>query len=228
MDKKTADNTTPEPTDQIAGLRQEYQLNNLQESDCPNTPIELFARWFSAACRANVREPNGMGLSTVDQYGKPRSRVVLMKDFSVNGFVFFSNYLSHKGEELDRSPHAALLFWWGQLERQVRIEGSVHKIEEYESDRYFATRPRLAQVAAAASPQSKVVADREALEELFHNTNTQHEGKELHRPANWGGYRVVPHYFEFWQGRDNRLHDRIAYRRLESDHTKWEVERLAP
>jgi pyridoxamine 5'-phosphate oxidase len=168
---------------------------------------------------------NAMVLSTAGKSGRPSSRVVLMKEFSENGFVFFSNYLSRKGKEIELNPSVALLFFWEELERQVRIEGKVRKISGEASSEYFSTRPRLSRVAATVSKQSTELKDRSELEEKFNTFDNEYKNKEIPRPVDWGGYIVNPDYFEFWQGRENRLHDRIIYTRVTDG---WKIGRLSP
>lgn len=209
----------------LADLRKEYSLKNLTKKDVSSDPFKQFVIWYDEATESITGEPNAMILSTAGADGKPSSRVVLLKGFSNEGFVFFTNYSSRKGNNLTENPFAALLFFWGELERQVRIEGSVEKIGKEESLKYFSSRPRLSQIGALASEQSKPVANREVLEEKFHHLDKKFEGREIPRPEHWGGYLVKPDYFEFWQGRRSRLHDRISYR-MESG--KWKIERLSP
>ena len=208
----------------IADLRQEYMRESLDEKDVAPDPLEQFARWFDEAVNAQMPTVNAMTLATVSAAGRPSARIVLLKGVDDGGFVFFTNYKSRKGRELTANPAAALLFYWIELEREVRIEGRVEKISEQESDEYFASRPLGSRHAAIASPQSKVVPDRAALEALFAEAEQDH-GDETLRPAHWGGYRLLPAAIEFWQGRANRLHDRVLY----TLHSRgWKIERLAP
>jgi pyridoxamine 5'-phosphate oxidase len=209
----------------LSDLRKEYSLKYLTKKDVSPDPFKQFHTWFEEAKASITGEPNAMILSTSDQNGKPSSRVVLLKGFSEKGFVFFTNYGSRKGNDLESNPFTALLFFWGELERQVRIEGRVEKISQKESSEYFGTRPRLSQIGALASIQSKVIEKRSDLEDAFHKLDKEFEGKEIPLPGNWGGYIVVPEYFEFWQGRRSRLHDRISYRQ---DASLWKIERLSP
>lgn len=188
-------------------------------------PLKQFEQWFHAASAAGLHLPNAMALATADAQGRPSARAVLLKGFDAAGFLFFTNYSSRKGRELAANPHACLLFSWEELERQVRIEGRIEKVSEAESDEYFATRPLGSRLGAWASPQSEVVPDRAALEGRFAEAQ-QRFGDIVPRPPQWGGYRVVSEAIEFWQGRENRLHDRIRYRR-NTDST-WTIERLAP
>lgn len=196
---------------------------SLHESDLAAGPIEQFRRWFDEATRAEVEIPEAMGLTTVSN-GCPSSRIVLLKGVD-SGFVFFTNYTSRKSRELARDVRAALLFHWMAMERQVRIEGQVERVSAAESDAYFATRPRGSQVGAWASPQSQVIESREELEQAAKKIAERFEGSEVPRPPLWGGFRLVPDSVEFWQGRQDRLHDRLRYRK---DGERWIVERLAP
>jgi pyridoxamine 5'-phosphate oxidase len=208
----------------IADLRQEYMRESLDEKDVAPDPLEQFTRWFDEAVKAQMPTVNAMTLATVSAAGRPSARMVLLKGVDHGGFVFFTNYKSRKGRELTANPEAALLFYWTELEREVRIEGRVEKISAQESDEYFGSRPLGSRHAAIASPQSKAVPGRAALEALFAEAEQRH-GDETPRPAHWGGYRLLPAAIEFWQGRANRLHDRVLYT-LKS--RGWKIERLAP
>lgn len=210
---------------EIARLRREYTGQPLEEAQAPDEPLALFRHWFEEALRAELTEPNAMVLATVDTSGRPSARVVLLKDFNEAGFVFYTNYESRKGKELAQNPWAALVFWWAELMRQVRIEGRVEKVPAEESDAYFQTRPRESQLGAWASPQSQVVPDRATLEQRVAEWAQQFNERKIPRPPHWGGYRVVPEVIEFWQGRSGRLHDRLRYRRTTQG---WVRERLAP
>lgn len=208
----------------ISDLRQEYMRESLDEKDVACDPLEQFALWFDEAVKAQVPMVNAMTLATVSPTGRPSARIVLLKGVEHGGFVFFTNYKSRKGRELTANPEAALLFYWTDLEREVRIEGRVEKISVQESDEYFGNRPLGSRHAAIASPQSKVVPDRATLEALFAEAEQRH-GDKTPRPVHWGGYRLQPAAVEFWQGRPNRLHDRVLYT-LKS--RGWKIERLAP
>lgn len=212
--------------DSITHLRRDYRAASLDEAEAAPEPLVQFRQWFAQARAAEVDEPNAMTLATVAADGAPRARVVLLKAVDEAGFVFFTNYESDKGRELDRCPRAALVFVWLPLERQVRVEGRVERVSPEESDAYFELRPRESQLGASASPQSRVVADRAALERAFAKAAARHDGGAVPRPAGWGGYRVIPTSVEFWQGRPSRLHDRLRYR--SDDAGRWVLERLAP
>lgn len=210
----------------IAAIRKEYQLQALNEADAGINPIDQFAHWWADATKCDIEEINAMTLATADANGRPAARIVLLKNFDEKGFVFFSNYLSKKGEELGSNPHAALVFFWKELERQVRIQGKVEKISGLESDHYFHSRPAGSQLGAWASPQSKIISGREVIEENMKELEKSFDGKKIDRPPHWGGYRVAPNLVEFWQGRPSRLHDRLQYS-LQSPG-KWIMQRLAP
>jgi pyridoxamine 5'-phosphate oxidase len=208
----------------VNGLRREYMRAGLLESDAHDDPLKLFAQWFDEAVAANVTLPNAMSLATVSRENKPSSRVVLLKDVAHGGFVFYTNYQSRKGHDIESNTHAALLFAWLELERQVRIEGTLGKVSAAESEAYFATRPLGSRIAAIASPQSETVADRETLEARYDEAVLA-QGETARRPAHWGGYCLKPEAIEFWQGRENRLHDRLLYTH---NATGWHRRRLAP
>ena len=208
----------------IAAIRREYMGESLNEADVTADPYALFQRWFDAAVRAELSMLNAMTLATVSADGAPSARIVLLKGVDQNGFVFYTNYLSRKGRELAANPRAALVIYWTDLEREVRIEGAVEKTSAAESDEYFASRPLPSRHAAIASPQSEPVASRVALEQQF-AAAAGIPGSAPPRPAHWGGYRLRPTVIEFWQGRPNRLHDRLLYT-LDARH--WTIRRLAP
>jgi pyridoxamine 5'-phosphate oxidase len=206
-------------------LRREYSDIGLREQDCDPDPIRQFDHWLQAAISAGLPEPNAMTLATCTPDGRPSARIVLLKGLDERGFVFFTNYLSRKGHELHDNPRAALVFYWAALERQVRAEGIVEKVTAEESDAYHRTRPRGSQFGAWCSFQSEVVAGREVLEERLRELEATFGAGEVPRPPHWGGYRLRPVSIEFWQGRPNRLHDRIRYRLVDG---KWIMERLSP
>ena len=212
--------------DHVARLRKEYTRAGLKESEADPNPIEQFRTWFDEVLTSNLHEPNAMILATATLDGRPSARVVLLKGFDERGFVFYTNYEGRKGEELETNPHCALLFYWGELERQVRVEGRVRRVPDKESDAYFAGRPRGSQLGAWASEQSRPVGDRGALEHRLRELEAEYEGREVPRPPFWGGYRVEPETIEFWQGRENRLHDRLVY--LRSEDGGWRRGRLQP
>jgi pyridoxamine 5'-phosphate oxidase len=209
----------------LARMRREYAGQALLESRAPAAPLPLLRRWLRDALRHGFIEPNAMTLATVDALGRPRARMVLLKRADEHGFTFYSNLQSAKARELDARPHAALVLWWPELHRQVRVEGRVARVSAAESDTYFATRPRGAQLGAWASPQSRVVGSRAALERNLAAARARFEGDEVPRPAHWGGFRLVPRAIEFWQGRPDRMHDRLRYTRAAG---RWRRARLGP
>lgn len=210
----------------LADIRKEYTQSGLSEADADPNPFQQFQKWFDQALAAQLLEPNGMTLATTTPDGKPSARIVLLKNFDKRGFVFYTNYESHKGQELAQNPQAALVFWWPELERQVRIEGRVEKVSDAESDAYFHSRPLGSQLGAWASEQSQAIDSREVLEHRLQELKEKYQDREIPRPSHWGGYRVIPELVEFWQGRPSRLHDRLQYRRLENG--SWLIERLSP
>ncbi len=205
-------------------IRRSYEKNELIESNVNDNPFFQFKNWFDEAIDSDFPDPNAMTLATSSFDGKPSARIVLLKEFSEDGFVFYTNYLSKKGSNIQDNPFACLLFFWDKLERQIRIEGSVSKISEVESKKYFDSRPRESRVGAWASKQSHKLIGREEVENRFNNYNNKF-GEEVPFPDFWGGYIVKPTYFEFWQGRASRLHDRITY---EQKDNNWKIGRLYP
>jgi pyridoxamine 5'-phosphate oxidase len=213
----------------LAALRREYAQAALDRSQVADDPIAQFRDWFDDALDAEVHEPNAMTLATAAPDAAPSARIVLLKGLDERGFQFYTNYESQKGRELAQNPHVALVFWWPPLERQVRIEGRAERLPDEESTDYFHRRPRGSQLGAWASPQSRVVESRKALEQTLEEVTAEYEdADEIPRPAHWGGYVVRPTALEFWQGRPNRLHDRLRYRRDDVDAADWTLERLAP
>lgn len=209
----------------IEKLRVEYGNASLLEEELCANPLDQFERWFKDAIDAQIFEPNGMTLATVSSLGKPSSRIVLLKKMDKKGFVFFTDYSSRKGEQLEGTPFASLTFWWREIFRQVCIEGYVKKVSRQDSLNYFKKRPRGAQIAARTSFQSEPLSSRMELEEAFNRHQRVLEGKKIPCPARWGGYCVIPERMEFWQGRMNRLHDRFLYVKVEEE---WVITRLAP
>lgn len=210
----------------LADLRKDYIKASLDIPSINAQPVMQFEKWFKEALDANVPEPNAMNLATLSESGRPTSRIVLLKGIQAGRFVFYTNYQSQKGKELDRHPECALNFFWPELERQVRIEGVATRVDAQSSDEYFQSRPRASQIGAWASPQSAVIKDRNILEQRVKEIETRFEGKSvLPRPNQWGGFMIEPFEIEFWQGRSSRLHDRIVYTKTEE---VWKINRLAP
>lgn len=208
----------------INSLRHDFTKQTLDKKDANSNPILQFEKWFKEAVDAKVNEPNAMSLSTVSADGKPSSRIVLLRNFDQQGFVFYTNYNSRKGAEIHTNPHAALLFFWPELERQVRIEGVLSKQTAEESNRYFDSRPRESKLGAWTSEQSKPIESRDILDQAYIENSNKYPG-EVPRPSFWGGYVLKPTNLEFWQGRASRLHDRILYTQEQND---WRIERLSP
>jgi pyridoxamine 5'-phosphate oxidase len=211
----------------IASLRQEYMRAGLSESEADRDPMKQFERWFEDAVHADLPLPNAMTLATVGAGGKPSARVVLLKGIEGGGFVFYTNYQSRKARELEESHAACLAFLWSPLERQVRIDGSIERVAAADSDAYYASRPLGARLSAWASPQSERVASRKVLESAMEQARRRY-GDAPPRPPHWGGYRVLPTEIEFWQGRADRLHDRLVYKKEKGAGGHWTMERLAP
>ena len=209
----------------LNNLRREYKLNKLSEETVQKDPFKQFDLWFKQVLKLKLTEPNAMVLSTCDNKSRPSARVVLLKGISYKGFIFFTNYRSRKGKELNENSFSSILFFWSELERQVRIEGRVRKVSRIESQKYFDTRPVNSRLAAWASEQSKIIPDRNYLEKRFEELKNQFKGKKIPLPPNWGGFVLIPEYFEFWQGRESRLHDRICYKKVS---TMWKIFRLSP
>lgn len=209
----------------IADLRRDYRARQLSEADVAADPISQFRQWFDEALHAELLEANAMTLATASPDGRPAARIVLLKGIDDGGLVFFTNYGSAKAADLEANPHACLVCFWADLERQVRLTGTVARVDAAESDAYFASRPRESQLGAWASPQSQVIANRSALETRLAEVTAQYGDGAIARPMHWGGYRLSPTSVEFWQGRPNRLHDRLRYRRVDG---AWVLERLAP
>jgi pyridoxamine 5'-phosphate oxidase len=212
----------------IADIRRDYMLKSFDESHAAANPFDQFKEWWEEATSAEIDEVNAMTLATVDSNGKPSARIVLLKGYTHDGFVFFTNYESAKGQELAANPNAAILFFWKELERQIRIEGTVEKISEADSDAYFHSRPAGSRIGAWVSPQSKVIPGRNFLEENYQRLMLQYpDENQVPRPPHWGGYIVKPESFEFWQGRSSRLHDRLRFTK-NNESSQWLRERLAP
>jgi pyridoxamine 5'-phosphate oxidase len=210
----------------IADLRKDYSAESLSETDVTSNPIQQFGKWWEQVINSQIEEPNAMTVATASCDGLPSARILLLKGFDERGFVFFTNYKSYKAMQLEENPRACLVFFWKELERQVRIVGLVKKVSEEESDSYFNSRPKASRIGAWASPQSQVIESRKWIDEKYLELLENYKDTDPQRPKHWGGYRVQPIIVEFWQGRQSRLHDRIQYT-LE-DNGAWKIERLAP
>ena len=224
-------------SNEIADIRKDYKLASLEEADVAANPIDQFTRWWNEAVASQIDEVNAMTLATANAAGVPAARIVLLKGYNPNGFIFFTNYESDKGKNLAQNPHAALVFFWKELERQIRIEGAVEKVSAEESDRYFNSRPASSRIGAWASPQSAVIENRMVIEQNVERYSSIFANDSIERPDHWGGYIVNPTSIEFWQGRSSRLHDRIKYTLENSAYNaatdtrtdlNWKIERLAP
>ena len=209
----------------LSSLRRNYSLQRLDESTVEVNPFQQFSKWMEEALKSDLLDPTGMALGTANKDGIPAVRMVLLKGFDENGFVFFTNYESHKGSDLINNPNASILFFWKELERQIRITGTIGKTSRQESEEYFHTRPLESQLSAWASRQSSPIPNRKFLENEFDELKLKYGHKQIPLPPFWGGFRLIPNYFEFWQGRENRLHDRISYR-IKNDF--WDIVRLSP
>jgi pyridoxamine 5'-phosphate oxidase len=207
-------------------LRQDYRSASLLEQDVFDNPFLQFEKWFSEALKSEILEPNAMTVATSTVNGTPSARIVLLKEFTEKGFVFYTNYDSKKGQDITKNPQAALVFFWADLERQIRIEGVVERISDEESTAYFQSRPKGSQLGALTSPQSSSIPDRKFLEDKLASLSEEFSVKDIPKPEYWGGYRVIPNRIEFWQGRSNRLHDRLVY--IQEKDSSWKFERLAP
>ncbi len=210
----------------IANMRRVYQLQSLLEKDVNADPIKQFENWWTVAIETKVEEPNAMTLATCNALGKPSARIVLLKEIKQNGFIFFTNYQSKKAKDIEENGFAALVFFWKELERQIRIEGSIKQVSAGESDAYFSIRPRASQIGAWSSPQSSIIENREFLQKNVEKYSEQFQSGTVPRPDFWGGYILEPTLIEFWQGRPGRLHDRLRYSL--STNNEWIINRLAP
>lgn len=211
---------------EIAAIREDYAKSSLNETDVLSNPIDQFSKWFHEAIASEVTEPTAMVVSSADLKGRPSSRVVLLKDIKSNGISFFTNYNSRKGQEMISNPFVSVLFFWPELQRQVRFEAEVEKLPEEDSNEYYASRPRGSQLGAIASPQSEVIANRKVLEDRVEAVEKEfEETTHIPRPTFWGGFLLKPYRMEFWQGRSSRLHDRIVYEKQADD---WKIIRIAP
>lgn len=208
----------------LEDIRNEYSKGTLDEKHLKDNPFNQFAYWMEEAFKARVSEPTAMTVATADAYGKPSARIMLLKGYDESGFIFYTNFSSRKGSQLEVNPYASLLFFWPELERQIRIEGKTVPQERELSEEYFSSRPYESQLSAVASPQSQRISDRDYLDQALKGIRRKYGG-DVPMPREWGGYRLIPHYFEFWQGRSNRLHDRFRYTLVDD---RWKTARLAP
>ncbi len=210
----------------LENLRTDYQKHSLSEKDIKANPFEQFGIWFDEAVKAEVMEPNALTLATATKEGIPSARIVLLKGFDQKGFSLYTNYLSKKGKDMAKNPFASMVFFWPELQRQVRIDGKIVKLSKEESEAYFNSRPFESRIGAISSPQSQVIPNRESLDVVYKNMEEKYKGQSVPKPAHWGGYLLSPIAIEFWQGRPSRLHDRMKYVLMEKG--KWKIERLAP
>ncbi|MGM0565484.1 MAG: pyridoxamine 5'-phosphate oxidase [Bacteroidota bacterium] len=209
----------------LDGIRSDYKKGSLERDDLAEDPITQFSMWMEDALKARIEEPTAMTLATADAYGKPSARTLLLKGYTEEGFIFYTNLSSRKGSHLEINPHAAILFFWPELERQIRIEGRIKILERQQSVEYFDSRPYGSRLAASISPQSQIIPNRKFLEEKMEDLSRKFQSDKIPMPEEWGGYKLIPEYYEFWQGRANRLHDRFRYTLIDG---KWNIDRLAP